>query len=83
VLQDLGATLDNVRAEIERLELTESEERPKAPLLPYKVGQWVLIHDPNPPHRLWEGRITVAERKRYGSPFLDILWTGWSKRRRG
>ena len=65
VLLDLGATLDKVRAEIERLELTESEERSEAPLLPYKVGQRVLLHDPNPPHRLREGRITVAERKRY------------------
>jgi ATP-dependent Clp protease ATP-binding subunit ClpA len=64
-LQDLGTTLDKVRAEIERLGRTESDERPEAPLLPYKVGQRVLVHDPNPPHRLWEGRITVAERRSY------------------
>ncbi|HCG02435.1 MAG TPA: hypothetical protein DEV93_18070 [Chloroflexi bacterium] len=65
VLQDLGATLEKVRAEIERLEATETEGRPGVPPLPYKVGQRVLVHDPEPPHRLWEGRITVAEGKRY------------------
>jgi len=65
VLQDLGATLDKVRAEIERLELTDTGERPEAPLPHYKVGQRVLIHDADPPHRLWEGRITTAERKSY------------------
>jgi ATP-dependent Clp protease ATP-binding subunit ClpA len=65
VLQDLGATLEKVRAEIERLGATETEARPELPTLPYKVGQRVLVHDPDPPHRLWEGRITVAEGKRY------------------
>lgn len=65
VLQDLGATLEKVRAEIERLEVTETEERPERPPLPYKVGQRVLVHDPNPPHRLWEGRVTAAQGKRY------------------
>jgi hypothetical protein len=27
----------------------------------YKVGDRVLVHDPNPPYRLWEGRIAKAE----------------------
>jgi ATP-dependent Clp protease ATP-binding subunit ClpA len=65
VLQDLGVTLDKVRAEIERLGLTESEERPDPPPSHYKVSQRVLVHDPTPPHRLWEGRITKAERNSY------------------
>ena len=63
VLQALGATLEKVRAEIERLEVTETEARPEG--LPYTVGQRVLVHDPDPPHRLWEGRITMTEGKRY------------------
>jgi ATP-dependent Clp protease ATP-binding subunit ClpC len=65
VLQDLGATLEKVRAEIERLGVIETEEQPTPPSLPYKVGQRVLVHDPDPPHRLWEGRVTVVEGERY------------------
>jgi ATP-dependent Clp protease ATP-binding subunit ClpC len=34
VLQDLGATLERVRAEIERLEVTEREELPEPPVSP-------------------------------------------------
>jgi ATP-dependent Clp protease ATP-binding subunit ClpA len=34
VLQDLGATLEKVRAEIERLEIIETKERPEPPVLP-------------------------------------------------
>lgn len=65
VLHDLGATLEKVRAEIERLEATETEERPDRAHLLYKAGQRVLVHDPGSPHRLWEGRVTMAEGKRY------------------
>jgi len=67
VLQDLGATLERVRAEIERLEAAgiDIEERPEAPRLPFNVGQRVLVHDPERPYRLWEGRITKAEGTRY------------------
>jgi ATP-dependent Clp protease ATP-binding subunit ClpA len=65
VLLDLGATLDKVRAEIAHLEPTELERRPEPPRLPYHVGQRVLVHDLDPPHRLWEGRITTAERTSY------------------
>jgi ATP-dependent Clp protease ATP-binding subunit ClpA len=65
VLQDLGATLDKVRVEIERLAATYTEGRPGPPPLPYKVGQRVLVHDPDPPYRLWEGRITMTEGRQY------------------
>jgi ATP-dependent Clp protease ATP-binding subunit ClpA len=65
VLQDLGATLDKVRAEIERLEATHTEGRPGPAPLPYKVGQRVVVHDPDPPYRLWEGRITMTEGRQY------------------
>jgi len=65
VLQNLGVTLEKVRAEIERLEVTGTEERPEPPPLPYKVGQRVLVHDLDPPHRLWEGRVTIVDGKRY------------------
>lgn len=65
VLLDLGATLDKVRAEIGRLEATNPEERPESPQLPYAVGGRVLVHDPDPPHRLWEGRVTAVDGTRY------------------
>lgn len=65
VLEDMGVTLNNVRAEIERLQVIETEERPESPPLPYKLGQRVLVHDADPPHRLWEGRVTKSEGKRY------------------
>jgi len=65
VLEDLGATLEKVRAELEQIGDTETEERPGPPLLPFKVGQRVLVHDPESPYRLWEGRVTKAEGKRY------------------
>jgi ATP-dependent Clp protease ATP-binding subunit ClpC len=65
VLQDLGVTLDNVRAEIERLLLLEPKERPAPRSISYEAGQRVLVHDPDRPHRLWEGRITSVEGKRY------------------
>ena len=65
VLEDLGATLEKVRAELQQIGDTETEERPGPPLLPFKVGQRVLVHDPESPYRLWEGRVTKAEGKRY------------------
>ena len=45
VLQDLGVTLETVR-----------DGRP-GPVLP-APGARVLVHDPEPPYRLWEGRVT-------------------------
>jgi ATP-dependent Clp protease ATP-binding subunit ClpA len=121
VLQDLGATVEKVRAEIERLDATESKGRPQLKTAAaehdrgvgmfgkqetevvrllaeglsneeigerlsvsartvnrhirsilnklgpptFRVGQRVLVHDPDPPHRLWEGRVTMAKGKRY------------------
>jgi hypothetical protein len=64
VLGDLGATLERVRAELERL-LPAGIEEP-APVPPiYKVGDRVLVHDPDPPYRLWEGRIAKNEEPRF------------------
>jgi ATP-dependent Clp protease ATP-binding subunit ClpA len=67
VLQDLGATTDAVRAEIERLLPVGTEEEPRAgPGLPaYNVGERVLVHDADPPHRLWEGRVAKAADASY------------------
>ncbi len=45
VLKDLGVNLDAVRS-----------GRPVAPLPP--PGARVLVHDPEPPYRLWEGTVT-------------------------
>jgi ATP-dependent Clp protease ATP-binding subunit ClpA len=65
VLEDLGATIEKVRAEIERLLVsTGAEEQGPAPVA-YKVGQRVLVHDPEPPHRLWEGRVTQVKGDLY------------------
>lgn len=81
VLQDLGATVEKVRAEIERLGVTEAEERPEPPPLPYKIGQRVLVHDVDPPHRLWEGRVTIVDGTRYelsvsGHPGDEVVSAG-------
>jgi hypothetical protein len=66
VLSDLGATLEKVRPEIERLLSAGTEELGPGPgLLAYKVGDRVLVHDPDPPYRLWEGRVATAEAQRY------------------
>ena len=67
MLRDLGAPLEKVRAEIERLLLNVNLEiaEGERPSGSYKVGQRVLVHDPDPPHRLWEGRVTGAEGGRY------------------
>ena len=60
VLEDLGVTVKAARREIERLLAdgaeVETRERPI-----YKVGDRVLVHDAEPPYRLWEGRVTKVE----------------------
>jgi hypothetical protein len=62
VLEDLGATLEKARAEIERLLVTEAEDPGPGRWPPvYNVGDRVLVHDPDPPYRLWEGRVVKAE----------------------
>ena len=63
VLMDLGVTEAKVRSEIQRL--MESAEPEPAPRVTerrvYKVGQRVLVHEPDPPYRMWEGRIVGVE----------------------
>jgi hypothetical protein len=62
----LGATIENVRAELERLLPNVTDESgPEPPA--YRVGDRVLVHDRNPPYRLWEGRIAKADE-----PLLEI-----------
>ena len=67
VLADLGATLARVRAEIERLLMSAGPEAPtpQPELLTRKIGDRVLVHDPEPPYRLWEGRVTEAGGGQY------------------
>jgi ATP-dependent Clp protease ATP-binding subunit ClpA len=65
VLEDLGATLEMVRYEIERL-LSDLGAEPGAEVAykqssSYRIGDRVLVHDTEPPHRLWEGRVTKVE----------------------
>ena len=67
VLSDLGATEAAVRAEIERLLASGTEEEPAPRPEPagYRVGERVLVHDPDPPYRLWEGRVTTSNHPSY------------------
>jgi hypothetical protein len=67
VLQDLGATLANVRADIERLLVSAGAEEPgpRRGTLTRRVGDRVLVHDPEPPYRLWEGRVIAADGELY------------------
>jgi ATP-dependent Clp protease ATP-binding subunit ClpC len=61
VLKDLGATEQAVRTEIDRLLAAGTEEEPWAEPGPtYNVGERVLVHDADPPYRLWEGRVAKA-----------------------
>lgn len=55
MLMDLGATLERVRAELERL-MPGGAEVPT-----YKIGDRVLVHDPDPSYRLWEGRVEKVD----------------------
>jgi ATP-dependent Clp protease ATP-binding subunit ClpA len=67
VLTDLGATESRVRAEVERLLPAGAEEEgaPKTGPVAYELRQRVLVHDPDPPYRLWEGRLVRAEESNY------------------
>jgi hypothetical protein len=67
VLQDLGATEQAVRTEIDRLLAAGTEGEPGTELgMPvYFVGERVLVHDPDPPFRLWEGRVAKTEEASY------------------
>jgi len=61
VLNDLGVTLDSARREIERLLVSTEDERRKLERRAYGVGGRVLVHDSEPPYRLWEGTVTKVE----------------------
>jgi ATP-dependent Clp protease ATP-binding subunit ClpA len=63
VLEDLGVSLEAARREIERLlndSSAETEAEPTRERRAYHVGERVLVHDPEPPYRLWEGRIVTS-----------------------
>jgi ATP-dependent Clp protease ATP-binding subunit ClpA len=63
VLMDLGVTEAKVRSEIDRLLVsTEPEEMQRVERRTYKIGQRVLVHEPDPPHRMWEGRVVGVEQ---------------------
>jgi hypothetical protein len=74
VMQDFGVDSNRLYAEIERL-LTSGASEPglEAQGWPaqYRQGQRVLVHDLNPPHRLWEGRVTKAEGDRWQITIRD------------
>jgi ATP-dependent Clp protease ATP-binding subunit ClpA len=61
VLNDLGVSLEATRREIARLLVSSEAKAPRTERREYRVGARVLVHDPDPPHRLWEGRVTKAE----------------------
>jgi hypothetical protein len=67
VLEDLGATLEKVRSEIERLLVSGGAEEhdPGRGTLTRRVGDRVLVHDREPPYRLWEGRVIAADGDLY------------------
>jgi hypothetical protein len=65
VLEDLGATVERVRPEIERLLVSTGADEQGLEPPNYKVGNRVLVHDPEPPYRLWEGRVAAAEGELY------------------
>jgi hypothetical protein len=69
-LVDRGASLERVRAVIERLPGTEEPGQERA-LPAYEVGDRVLVHDPDPPHRLWEGRVTNADSESWEIAVAD------------
>jgi ATP-dependent Clp protease ATP-binding subunit ClpC len=64
VLKDLGPTTERIRAEIDQL-LPHGSEEPAEHGRAYAVGDRVLVHDGDPPYRLWEGRITGVDDPHY------------------
>ncbi len=81
VLVDLGASLPKVRAEIDRLLVSIGAEAPPGPELPARTaGSRVLVHDAEPPYRLWEGRVIRVEGDLYeisipGRAFGELVKT--------
>ena len=70
VLAELGVRPADVRAELARLSVVGAVERssgrrvrppgPMSELRPLAEGARVLVHEPDPPHHLWEGRVVSA-----------------------
>lgn len=70
LLMALGVRLGDVRAELALLSVAGVAERstgrrirPPGPASEVRAlgeGVRVLVHDPDPPHRLWEGRVVAA-----------------------
>ena len=73
VLNDLGVSLEAARQEIDRLLVTTAVEEPSQDLRAYHVGERVLVHDPDRPYRLWEGRVASVD-----GPQLEIAVPGRS-----
>jgi hypothetical protein len=70
VLVDLGATLERVRVEIEQM-LAAGTGGPVHHRTAYKIGDRVLVHDTDAPHRLWEGRVIKVD-----DPHFEISVVG-------
>jgi ATP-dependent Clp protease ATP-binding subunit ClpA len=66
VLTDMGVEERMVRAEIERLRAGRVVEARGSEINRiFGIRSRVLVHDPQPPHRLWEGRITGHQADRF------------------
>jgi ATP-dependent Clp protease ATP-binding subunit ClpA len=74
VLRDLGVQLDTVRDEIQRLlsdGVSESSASSLASSATPVNGDRVLVHDPDPPHRLWEGMVKGVDGDAYHMAIPD------------
>jgi ATP-dependent Clp protease ATP-binding subunit ClpA len=71
VLNDLGVTLDSARREIERLLVSTEENERKLERRAYGIGARVLVHDAEPPYRLWEGTVTKVEGQKLEISVLE------------
>jgi len=60
VLEDLGVTVQAARREIELLLANGMKEQLRERQT-YEVSDRVLVHDLEPPYRLWEGRVSNVE----------------------
>jgi Clp amino terminal domain, pathogenicity island component len=70
VLRDLGADPKKIAGAVAAVEAEGVTETGSAPHLqqvtatvPVGSGARVLVHDPDPPYRLWEGRVTASGPK--------------------
>jgi len=58
ILADFGVTAEQVRKGVAEAPPEPAEHQIKLDLA---AGARVLVHDPDPPHRLWEGRVLKAD----------------------